>query len=112
MKTSKWLLTLAAGLLALTVSTRVLAADKNEVTLSGKLVCGKCVLHESKECENVLQVEKDGKTTNYYLTQNKVSKSFHDNICQNSGENVTVTGTVKEKGGKETMVASKIEAVK
>ena len=64
------------------------------------------------ECQNVLQVEKDGKTVNYYLTQNKVSKDFHSNICQNDGEKVTVTGTVKEKDGKEMMAASKIEAVK
>ena len=59
-----------------------------------------------------VQVEKDGKTVNYYLTQNKVSKDFHANICQNDGEKVTVTGTVKEKGGKEMMSPTKIEAAK
>lgn len=93
-------------------ATRSLASDSKGTTLSGKLVCGKCVLHESKECENVLQVQQDGKTVNYYLTQNKVSKKFHDNICQNDGEQVTVTGKVKEKGGKETIAASAIEPAK
>ena len=76
------------------------------------MVCAKCKLHEADKCQNVLQVEKDGKTVNYYLTQNKVSKDFHSNICQNDGEKVTVTGTVKEKGEKEMLVASKIEAAK
>lgn len=112
MKTSKWLLTLAAGLLAVTFTARVLAADSSKVTLSGTMVCGKCKLHVTKECQDVLQVEKDGKTVNYFLTMNKVAKDFHPNICQNDGEKVTVTGTVKEKGGKETMSVTKIEEVK
>ena len=112
MKKSKWFLTLAAAALAVTFTTSARAADNDETTLTGTLVCGKCKLHETKECENVLQVEKDGKTVNYYLNQNKVSKDFHSNICQNDGEKVTVTGKVKEKGGKEMIVASKIEAAK
>ncbi len=112
MKISKWFLTLAAGLLAVTFTSRTLAADSSETTLNGTLVCGKCKLHETKECQNVLQVEKDGKTINYYLTQNKVSKDFHANICQNDGEKVAVTGKVKEKGGKEMMTPSKIEPAK
>ena len=108
----KTLLLLAAGLLLAAVVPRALAADKNQVTLTGTMVCGKCKLHETAECQNVLQAEKDGKTVNYYLTQNKVSKAFHDNICQNDGEKVTVTGKVSEKDGKEELVASKIEPVK
>ena len=110
MKRTSLILSLTAGLLLTFGAARVLAADAT--TLSGKLVCGKCVLHESKECENVLQVQKDGKTVNYYLAQNKVSKNFHDNICQNDGEQVTVTGKVSEKHGKNTIVASSIEAAK
>jgi type 1 fimbria pilin len=112
MKKSKWFLALAAGVLAATFATRVLAADSSDVTLSGTMVCGKCKLHETAKCQNVLQVEKDGKTINYYLTQNKVSKDFHSNICRNDGEKVTVTGNVKEKNGKEMLVATKIEAAK
>ncbi|HXR03414.1 MAG TPA: DUF6370 family protein [Verrucomicrobiae bacterium] len=112
MKKSKWFLTLAAAVLAVTFTSRALAADSSETTLTGTLVCGKCKLHETKECQNVLQVEKDGKTVNYYLTQNKVSKDFHSNICANDGEKVTVTGKVKEKSGKETVTATKIEPVK
>ena len=103
---------MAAGLLAVVAPSRLIAADSSEVTLSGMMVCAKCVLHETKECQNVLQVEKDGKTVNYYLTQNKVSKGFHDSICTTSGEKTTVTGKVSEKDGKETLVASKIEPVK
>lgn len=112
MKKSKMFLTLAAGLLAMTFTVRVQAADSSQVTLNGTMVCGKCKLHITKECQDVLQVQKDGKTVNYFLTMNKVAKVFHPNICQNNGEKVTVTGTVKEKGGKETMVASKIKEVK
>jgi hypothetical protein len=105
--------TLAAGLVLAAMTTSVaLAADKHEVTLTGTMVCAKCKLHEADKCQNVLQVQQDGKTVNYYLTQNKLSKAFHDNICQNDGEKATVTGKVSEKSGKETLVASKIEAAK
>ena len=112
MKRTSLILSLIMGLLLTFGAARSFASGSKEVTLGGKLVCGKCVLHESKTCENVLQVEKDGKTVNYYLTQNKVSKEFHDNICQNNGEQVTVTGKVGEKHGKETIVASSIKPAK
>lgn len=113
MKKTSLTLTLATGLLLSFGAGRLLASDAStETTLSGTLVCAKCKLHQADECQNVLQVEKDGKTVNYYLTQNKVSKDFHSNICQNDGEKVTVTGKVKEKGDKEMVVASNIEAAK
>ena len=112
MKKFKLLLVLAAGLFLATFAQRALADDTNQVTLTGMMVCGKCKLSETKTCQNVLQVEKDGKTVNYYLTQNKVSKDMHSDVCKNDGEKVTITGTVKEKDGKQMMTASKIEAVK
>ena len=112
MKISKWFLALAAGFLAVALTSGAFAASSSETTLTGTLVCAKCKLHETQDCQNVLQVEKDGKTVNYYLTQNKVSKEFHSNVCQNDGVKVTVTGTVKEKDGKETLKATKIEPVK
>ena len=108
------LLLMAAGLLAVVAPSRLFAADapNKEVTLTGMCVCAKCVLHETKECQNVLQIQKDGKTVNYYLDQNDISKAFHDNICTTAGEKATVTGTVAEKDGKQVMTISKIEAVK
>ena len=112
MKNTSLTLTLATGLLFAVGATQLSAGDSSESTLSGTLVCAKCKMHAADECQNVLQVEKDGKTVNYYLTQNKVSKDFHANICQNDGEKVTVTGRVKEKDGKEMLAASKIEAAK
>jgi len=108
------LLMMAAGLLAAVAPSRLFAADtpNKEVTLSGMCVCAKCVLHETKECQNVLQVQKDGKTVSYFLEQNDISKAFHDNICTTAGEKVTATGTVSEKDGKQMMTVSKIEPVK
>jgi len=106
--------TLAAGILLAGLTTRVLADDSanKETTITGTMVCAKCVLHETKTCQNVVQVEKDGKTVNYYLKQNDVSKAAHDPICSGGSEKVTVTGAVKEKGGKETMTPTKIEVIK
>jgi len=110
MKTSKLLSLIAAAALLAVSSLKLTAADASkEVTLTGNAVCAKCALHETKECQNVLQVSENGKNTSYYLVQNDVSKNFHDDICTSEkGEKVTVTGTVSEKDGKQVLTASKI----
>jgi hypothetical protein len=95
--------------LSLTLST-AFAADK-EVALTGEAKCGKCALKETKECQNVVQVEKDGKKITYYLEQNDVSKKFHSEVCTET-KKVKVTGTVKEVDGKQQLTAKKIELVK
>jgi len=110
MKKLKLTMALLAGLAAAGATT-ALAAD--DTTITGTMVCGKCTLHETKECQNVVQVAgADGKTTNYYLEQNDVSKAQHEPICSGGSEKVTVTGTVKEKDGKTTMTPTKIEVNK
>ncbi len=68
---------------------------------------------QSAKCQDVVQVEKDGKTINYFLAQNDVSKGAHDPICKRgSSEKVTVTGTVEEKDGKEILTPTKIDVIK
>lgn len=110
MKKSKLFLTLATGFMAATLGMAALADSTNEVTVTGMMVCGKCKLHITKSCLNVLQVESNGTNINYFLTQNQVSKDFHSNICQNDGEKATVTGIVREKHGKEILTATRIVA--
>ena len=61
--------------------------------------------------QNVIEVEKGKKKTIYYLEQNEVSKSFHDNICKEA-KKVTATGTVKKVDGKLELTASKMNLVK
>jgi hypothetical protein len=107
----KLTLTLAAGVL-LAGMANSFAKDKSEVTITGNMVCGKCTLHETKSCQNVVQVAQGTNTVNYYLKQNDVSKAAHEPICGGSSEKVTVTGTVKEKDGKEILTPTKIEPVK
>ena len=100
----KFMLTLAVGTLLAGVA---LAAD--EVTITGNMVCGKCTLHLTKECQNVVQVTQGTNTVNYFLENNDVSTAAHDPICNpGNSEKVTVTGTVQEKDGKEIMTPSKI----
>lgn len=103
-------LALVAGVAMLTlaaVTVRTLAAG-DSVTITGEGKCAKCALKETKECQNVIQTEKDGKTVNYYLVANDVSKEFHGKLCKES-KKVTATGTVKEVDGKLQLTASKIE---
>lgn len=102
---------LAAGLLVATFTSCTTTHESSEVTLNGTMVCGKCKLHQTAECQNVLEVtDQNGNTVNYFLAQNKVSKDFHSNICTTDGEKATVTGTVEEKDGKEMLTASTIQA--
>ncbi len=85
-----------------------LAADTNTVTITGLGECGKCALHETAKCQNVIVTKKDGKDVTYFLTPNDLSKGFHDNLCKEPKE-VTATGTVKEVKGKMMLTATKIE---
>jgi hypothetical protein len=113
MKKSKLILALAAGLM-LAFGTSNLLADAvgKAITITGNMVCGKCTLHETEKCQNVVQVTQDGKTVNYYLIQNDTSKDAHSAVCHGDTEKVTVTGTVTEKDGKEVLTPTKIEPVK
>jgi len=107
MKKLKFAIALLAGLAFAGAAFTAQAAK--EVTITGTMVCGKCTLHITDKCQNVVQVTQDGKTVNYFLKQNKVSKAAHAPICDaGNSEKVTVTGTVKEKDGKEMMTPTKI----
>jgi RecG-like helicase len=114
MEKTTFLKSIVAGLLLLAIATPPMtmaaAGDKTE-TITGEGKCGKCALKETEKCQNVIQVEKDGKKITYYLVQNKVSKDFHGNLCKES-QKVTATGTVKEVDGKKQFTVTKIELVK
>lgn len=88
------------------------AAEKaaKEQTLTGTMTCAKCALKEASKCQNALIVTKGDTKTTYLLAANKVSKDFHENVCQGEMANVKVTGTVAEKDGKKEITASKIES--
>ena len=104
------LIALLAGLAVAGSAMTALAGDK-ETTITGNMVCGKCTLHDTKSCQNVVQVMEDGKTVNYYLKQNDVSKEKHEAVCHGGSEKVTVTGTVEDKDGKKVMTPTKIEVI-
>lgn len=114
MKTSKLFLAAVATVLLAVLSSHLFADDTGKVvSITGSMVCGKCTLHLTKECQNVVQVTQDGKTVNYFLEQNDVSKAAHDPVCSGGDlEKVTVTGTIVEKDGKETMTPTKIDVNK
>jgi hypothetical protein len=112
MKKLKLTLALLAGLAVASVASTALADDSKAVTITGTMVCGKCTLHETEKCQNVVQVPEDGKTVNYYLVQNDTSKAEHGAVCHGDSEKVTVTGTVTEADGKKTLTPSKIEVQK
>ena len=114
MKKSMTFIAIAGGLLLAVATSRLLAADNagKEVTITGNALCAKCALHEGDKCQTVIQAEQDGKTVSYYLTPNDTSKAFHKEICGNKGEQVTATGTVTEKDGKQMLTVTKIEPVK
>jgi len=99
----------AIGLIAFTTSSSFAAdADSKPITIKGEGKCGKCALKETAACQNVIEVDKGKKKGTYYLVQNEVSKSFHDNICKES-KKVKATGTVQEVNGKKQFTATKIE---
>lgn len=91
----------------------VRADDGKKVTLEGAAQCGKCTLKETKECQNVVVVTKDGKETKYYLVENEVAKKAHKTagFCsaeKGKGPKVKVVGTCVEKDGKLLVTATEI----
>ena len=112
MRTRSVLMGVAAALLMSSMSA--IGADApdaaaKEVTLKGTMLCGKCELHETAKCQNVLKVTEGDKSTLYYMADNALSKEKHPEVCMAPKENVTVTGTVEVKDGKNQLTASKIE---
>jgi len=90
-------------------STKALAGEK-EVTINGNAKCSMCSLHEGKTCNTVIQTKNDGKTVNYYVVDNDVSKKLQK--LSHSGKKVIATGKVKEVDGKQTLTVSKFEEAK
>jgi hypothetical protein len=112
MKKASLLITAVAGLLLLAVATPTFAAEQGkERTITGEAKCAKCMLKEGTKCQTVIQVDKDGKTVNYYLAANDVSKAFHEDVCHEA-KKVKATGTVAKVDGKNEFTASKIDVVK
>ena len=74
------LVLIAAGLLLAVATSRLLRRRRGnkEVTITGKWSAANARCMKPRSCQNVVQVQKDGKTVNYYLTQNDVSKAAHD----------------------------------
>ena len=101
------------GLLMLALATPTFAAEKpKDKTITGEAKCAKCMLKETDKCQTVIQVEgKNGKTVKYYVTDNDVSKAFHENVCTEA-KKVTATGTVKKVEGKNELTVSKIALAK
>lgn len=87
--------------------TSVSLADEKEVTLKGKVTCGKCELKKDKSCATVLVVKEGDKETVYYFDKDS-HKKHHGEVC-GGGKDGTVTGTVSEKNGKKTVKVSKVE---
>ena len=86
--------------------------ETKTVTVTGKVVCAKCILKkaDAKECQNVLVAEVNGKSVEYYIADNKLSEEF-GHTCM--GEKpVIATGTVSEKDGKTWITPTQMDQPK
>ncbi len=97
------------ALLGLAIAPSFAESKGKEITVTGTAQCAKCVLKEGTECQTVVLVEKNGKTTKYYLAANDVAKKFHEEVCKGA-KPATVTATCKKEGDKLVLTASKAEA--
>jgi hypothetical protein len=97
------------GIMVLALATSALAEGK-EITITGQGQCAKCALKEADKCQTVVEVERGGRKTKYYMVENDVSKEFHGNVCKEA-KKVKAIGTVKTVDGKKEFTATKIEVV-
>lgn len=101
----------ALTLIFATAAAPSVESTEAEVTLEGTVMCAKCTLKKegATECQDVVVVEKEGESAEYYVVKNEVSESF-GHTCQ-SKTTAKVTGTVEEKDGKSWITATVIEKV-
>jgi len=92
--------------LALGLAASAPAADESK-TVSGKVVCGKCVAKKADGCQNML-VAADG--TEYWLAKTEAADKF-GHVCKGEKQ-AKATGTVAEKDGKKWLTASAMEELK
>ena len=95
----------------LVLSAAAVAGEAEAVTVEGKVMCARCVLHDEglTECQNVLVVEGGEEATHYYLSGTEANEEFGD-VCM-ATPIVRATGTVSEKDGHTWLAATKIEPV-
>ncbi len=87
---------------------RATADDKQpEVTLKGKITCGKCELEISKRCASVIVVQESGKDVVYFFDAAS-NKKYHGDTCASSREG-EVVGTVSEADGKKTVTVTRLK---
>jgi hypothetical protein len=108
------LMTLATAVVLFCGLALVKADEGKKVTIEGEGMCGKCALKETKSCQNVVIVTKDGKKTTYYLVHDGVSKKNHQamGFCGATKDEpikVKVTGTCEKKDDKLVLTAETIE---
>ncbi len=89
------------------VSVLSASGTAQEITIHGEALCGQGRLPWGAKCPHVIQVKDEGKTLNYYLMPNDVSKNFHADVCRH-GKTVTATGWLNEGLGKLEFTPSKI----
>lgn len=98
-----------AILLALGASTAF--AGDQPITVTGEAKCAACLMHKGDKCQTVIETTKNGKTIDYYVVGNDVSKGYQGDVCH-SAQKVTATGTVKKEGKKRALTLMKIEPAK
>ena len=85
------------------------SAFAGDVKITGEAVCAKCELQEVKTCQMAIKVKNaSGKEEIIMADNNKVSKDFHDEICQKNAK-VVAEGVITEKDGKKTIALTKID---
>lgn len=104
---SSLLLIGAAGLLATGLEGGDKKPEKKEVTLKGKIACGKCELSVDAECATVIVVKNKEKKDIVYYFDPAGHKKFHDDICS-AAKPGAVTGTVAEVGKKKVITVKTV----
>lgn len=83
-----------------------------EVSLTGTLVCAKCTLKETKQCQTAIVVKEGEKNVTYYLLDKGNGESYHEKVCGGGKEPGMVSGKAFEKDGKMWITPTKVTYTK
>ena len=80
-----------------------------EKTLQGTILCGRCALKQTKECNTAIVAPKYGGNTTFFFNDRGTDEEYHEAVCGGGRKRGTVVGLILRKEGKWWITPSDVK---
>ena len=84
----------------------------SEKTLKGTILCGRCVLKQTKQCNTAIVSIENGRPVTYFFSDRGNQEDYHEEVCGGGRKRGTAIGAVFQKDGKRWITPRKVEYAK